>query len=421
MPLPPATAFRPLAIRGLHALMPPLWRAAILPPPDLREETLDRMAIRRTGLTDFGDDSFFRSQLRVLLPAIREEARLNPLGHIIAHGSLLKVMCERLWTEDLFRRHPEIARIDLVPPIVIVGPMRSGTTRIQRLLACDPRFTALRLYEAMCPVPWPKSLTKRNDPRIAYTARGLRALNWINPGNAAVHPTSALMVDEELGLLEQSISGAQIEAQRRVPSFARHCEATNQTPAYAHMRRLLQLRTWFTGEDPGRPFILKTPQHMQDLDALLTVFPGARLIFTHRDPVSVVGSSASLAWNQMVVQSDEVDPHWIGTEWLHKTGHRMAVTERVRAARNPPAIDITFAEADRDWRRAIRRIYAFLDLELPAATLAAMESWLADSEREHPHRSHRYALADFGLSGEQVLDVLATHVPRWLEDPAGTA
>jgi len=413
MPLPPATAYRPRLVRHANAALPGLWRRRLLPPPDLLEETLDRAAIRATGLTDFGDP-WFRKPLRALLPALREEARLNAMGLMIAQGALLKVLKERLWAQALFGRHPEIRARPLARPVVIVGPMRSGTTRLHRLLASDDRFAHLRLYEAMCPTPWPSSFRRRRDPRVAYTARGWRALNWINPANAAVHPTGALEPDEELGLLENSVWGAQIEAQRRVPSYARWCEATDAAPAYAHMADLLRLTGWFRGDDPARPWLLKTPQHMQDLAALTRVFPDARLVFIHRDPASVVGSACSLAWHQMVVQSDEVDPHWIGAEWLHKTEHRVRVTTAVRET--IPAsqqLDVTFDAMNRDWLGVMRRVYDFLGMDIEPAR-RPMQAYLERSSREHPFAAHRYDLADFGLDADDVRGRFADYTARFL-------
>ena len=387
------------------------WKGGLLPPPSLNAAELRAMAEKATGRAADPEREFFDSQLGVLLPALAQEAALNQFGRLVAQGTLLKIMKERLWFTAIMAAEPAIDAITLAPPIVIVGPMRSGSTRLQRLLACDSGFTALRLYEAACPVPSPAAraakLRGRRDPRIRQTAVALRMLRSINPAIQHIHPTGALEVDEELGLLEQSLSGALIEAQRRVPSFARHCEAVDQTPAYQRLHRLLKLRTWFAGIDPALPLVLKTPQHMQDLGALDAIFPDARLIFLHRDPVAVVASGASLAWNQMVIQSDMVDPNWVGREWLHKTEHRLRVTAAVRQRIFPGRqLDIGYAEMDRDWRAAIARVYAFLDRELTPSTLAAMESYLDRARRVHGYARHRYRLEAFGLGAAEVMERL---------------
>lgn len=410
--LPPATAYRPLAMKFANRLLPTLWSFG-LTPPDLDEARLDRQARKLTGLEYFGDERF-RAPMRVLIEALKTEARLNPLGQIIAHGSLLKILIDRLRAEELFARHPEILERRLAPPVVVVGPMRSGTTRLQRLLACDDRFVHTRLFEMMAPVPYPKSFTAARDPRIAYTERGLKLLNWINPDIAAVHPTGPMEADEELGLLEQSVWGAQIEAQRRVPTFARWCEANDGGFAYEHLARLLKLIGWFRGDDEAKPWVLKTPQYMQDIDALLRVFPDARLIFIHRDPIKVVGSACSLAWNQMVVQSDDVEPHWIGQEWLHKTEHRIQTTLGVRETLSADRqLDLLYADMNHDWRAAMRRIYAFLGLDLAPTVTAAMQAYIDRSSRKHGFARHRYRIDDFGLDADRVDERLRPYRERF--------
>ncbi|WP_448580598.1 sulfotransferase family protein [Thermaurantiacus sp.] len=405
--LRPATAFRPFPLNGLMRGLERMWARGLQPPADLCWDRITTRAERETGLEDHGETSFLDAQRAILIPALREEAQLNTLGKVIAHGSLLKIVKERLWAEELFRRFPEIDSEELAPPVVVVGPMRSGTTRLQRLLASDPAFSAFRLYEATCPVPWPRSFTQAEDPRIARTRFGLRVISWINPANLEVHPTGPLEVDEELGLLEHSLAGALIEAQRRIPTFARHCETADMTPAYQRMRRLMKLRQWFTGD--RRPLVLKTPQYMQDLAAFHATFPDARYIFTHRDPVSVVASSASLAYNQMVVQSDVVDPAWIGREWLHKTRHRIdrTLADRVLISEDRQ-IDVHFDEVNRGWEAAVGRIYQHFGLELTPLAAAAMRSYVARAAREHAFSSHRYVLEDFGL--------VRSEVEEWFED-----
>jgi hypothetical protein len=340
------------------------------------------------------------------------------MGRVIAHGSILTTLRMRLWAEDLFKRYPEILDRPVAPPVVIVGQMRSGTTRLHRLMASDRNFRALKLYEAMAPVPGPASLDARErgraDPRIRYTRRAFAFLNYINPDIARVHPTGPTEVDEELGMLAMSFSGSQLEAQWRIPSFARHGEATDQTPAYRYLRRMLQLIGWHRGDDPAMPFVLKSPQHMQDMAALLAVFPDARLVFTHRDPVKVVASGASLAWNQMVVQSDDVDPHWVGREWLHKTQARTVIAEAARARLAPDrAFDVRYADMEGDWRRAIARVYDFLDRPLDAATRSAMAAYVTRAGRHHPHRSHRYAPEDFGLDATAIDSAFAAYRLRY--------
>ncbi|MCG2840292.1 sulfotransferase [Sandaracinobacter sp. RS1-74] len=405
--LPPIHHFRPLHLKLMMWPLNAAWRSGALPPADLCPERLRGLAEKATGLSeDLSDRAHFEAQLAKLLPALHGEARLTDFGRLVAHGSLLKVMKERLWFDALMQAHPEIDRIELAPPIVVVGSMRSGTTRMQRLLASDPAFTALRLYEAQCPVPDPRGIGSggsRPDPRIRQVRRALGLIRSINPTVFDIHPTGPMEVDEELGLLDQSLSSAMIETQRRVPSFARYCETADQRPAYRRLHRLLKLRTWLEGVDPARPYVLKTPQHMQDIAALHATFPRSPLIFLHRDPVQLVASAASLAWNHMVVQSDEVDAGWIGREWLHKTKHRLEqVAEERRQIPAHLQFDLAFQEVNADWQGAIARTYAFLGRELRPEALAAMRTYVSRAATEHGYARHRYRLEQFGLSEGKV-------------------
>src|SRR5690606_25818665 len=132
------------------------------------------------------------------------------------------------------------------------------------------------------------------------------------------------------------------------------------------------------------------------------IFPDARLIFLRRDPVEVVGSSASLVWNQMRLQSDQADRRWIGTEWLAKTARRESLCAAARTTLSGKRqVDVTFEEMNRDWRSEMRRIYSHLDLELTGDLERRMDSYLGAAERSG-FRNHAYRLDDFGLTAEQV-------------------
>lgn len=404
---------RPAALRVAERLLPKLWSAGVLPPPDLDEGRLFRQARRAAKLDDFGPDDGWRDNLSVLLGALRD-APMNAIGRTIAHGSILKVLTDRLRVEALFAAHPEIRARPLAPPLVICGQMRSGTTRLQRLLACDDRFAHLRLYETLSPVP---QLRAGRDPRIRWAGLGVRFLNWANPGNATAHPTGPMEPDEETGLLEHSFWGAQIEAQRRIPAFARHCETADALPAYRRFADLLRLSGWFRRDDPKLPWLLKSPQYLQDLPALSEVFPSARFIFMTREADALVASGCSLVWNQMVVQSDAVDAAWIGREWLHKTALRQARAEAFRATLpDARAFALDFADMEQDWRGSIRGLYDWLDLPLGAELMGRMDAYMV---RERRHIGHRYELADFGLTQEAVTSALAASSPAY--HPSSTA
>ena len=374
------------------------------------------------GLDDFGDEWFTRP-LDVMLDSLRVEARLNAAGDFSAMQQVHHLLRDRLYAQMWFKRHPEILARPIKNPVVIVGPMRSGTTRLHRLLSSDRRFAHLRSFETISPVPRPDfeevMAGEKKDFRPVLAKRILKVARLANPRTLSIHPTGPYEPEEELGLIAASFYGMKFDAQWRVPTYTRWCEEESAVPAYQHMANLMRLIGWSQQESSLRPWVLKTPQHMLDLPALLEVFPDARLIFTHRDPKSVVGSTASLAWNQTIIYADDVEvaPH--GREWLRKTD---LMIERMRAARDvipgDRMIDVQYDEMERDWRSTMERIYAFLGLDMEPA-VDAMEDFLARSDAMKS-RAHTYSLEEFGLSASEVYDRLGDYVRKYdipVEDP----
>jgi len=390
-------------------------KVGLVAPSQLEKGALMAHAAQETGLEDFGDP-WFEQPFSVLLDSIREEARLNPAGEFAARLQFGKVLRDRLTAIEWFKRRPEILARSIPRPVVIVGPMRSGTTRLHRLLASDRRFSHMRSFETISPVPrldFEAVLEgRKRDFRPVLARRVMRIARLANPRTLSIHPTGPFEPEEELGLLVNSMYGMKHEAQWRVPSYGRWCERIDATPAYRHLADLLRLVGWSQQVSEIRPWILKTPQHMLDLPALMEVFPDARIIFTHRDPQRFVGSAASLAWNQTAIYSDEVTPHDVGREWMRKS---VLQVERMMAARSlVPAdrrIDVGYDEMERDWQSTMERIYAFLDLDI-APAMPAMGDYV-DRTRRLKRTPHRYSLEQFGLDEGEVRARFAAYATRF--------
>lgn len=381
-------------VAAINRLLDTAWRRGILPEPSLNPEMLERLAVGDKH--DWRGDEEWRTPFRLLCHSLADEAHLNPLGRTMAHGQIVKAIRQRRRALRLWSRHPEILRKPVEAPVIVLGPMRSGTTRIQRLLACDPRFSHTRLFESLTPVPPSGPL----DGRPLSTRLGYAFLRSLNPRIHDIHPTGARHPEEEFGLFSFSFGSAQFEAQWHVPAFVRWWEGTEVTFLYNDFRRLLQTMAWHRKDRPGNRWLLKAPQFGQDLAAVLDAFPDARLLCLDRDVEEVVGSSASLIWNQMRIQSDRVDRSAIGREWLRKTLLRQDRVRAVRAARpDVPQLDVVFSAVNRDWRAEISRIYAFLDMRLLPEVEQRMARYVDTAKA---HLRHSYALEDFNLAPHQI-------------------
>jgi hypothetical protein len=201
-------------------------------------DTLVACARKETGLSDFGSEDFLHP-MALLIESLEQEARLNPIGRFMNRANILRVLKHRLYVQDLLKRHPEILERPMPDPVVIVGLARSGTTRLHRLLASDQNFLHLKAWESVFPVPYPQCFVARErggvDPRIKALDQGLKAVLYMSPQIAAVHPLGTFEVEEEVGLLQHSFSSQLFEIQAKIPGFAEHLMTHDQTAAYEYM------------------------------------------------------------------------------------------------------------------------------------------------------------------------------------------
>lgn len=373
-----ATASRGLATAWARGLLaePPLDAAALV----AKAERLENEPIQP------GD---WEEALRILTNDLRGVAALNPLGRAMAHGQLVGILRQRIRAKRLWRHHPEILDRPIERPIVILGQMRSGTTLTHRLLACDPRFSFTRFHQTLDPLAANSMVGRWRTAMIGSL------LHRLNPQLKSVHPTSASAPEEEFGLHGFSLYGAMFEAQWHVPNFARWSEDRDLSPVYGEFHRLLQTLRWRRHDRADAIQLLKAPQFMQDLPALIDEFPDARFVMLARDPAEVVASSASLVWHQRRIQSDAADPRRIGTEWRRKTLMREERARRALAGiSRANLITLEFDRLRADWRSEMRRIYEFLGLAPTHSTQARMNRVAGVSD----HRGHRYSAAQFGLA-----------------------
>lgn len=395
---------KPARLELAEAALQKAWAKGWASRPPLDPDAVVGVAERRVGANVKDDPCGWRERLALLCGDLEARAQLSGVGRTIAHGQLVAAVMHRIRAEALWARYPAILELPIAAPIIVVGQMRSGSTRMQRLLACDPRLAHTRFFESWNPLPLgaPHALI---DDRKWRSRVGLLCARLLNPGFDVTHPTGWNAPDEEIGLHNVSIFGSSFEVQWRVPSFTAQVEEGDAVPVYREFKRLLQTLAWLRRDGGHAPWVLKVPQFTQDLDALLRVFPGARLIFLTRDPVAVVGSSASLVRNQMMLQSDHVDPRWIGREWVRKVALREQRIAASRAGTDAPGVEVSFAGMQRDWKGEMARVYRTLGLQLDERVSAAMRSYLRGSNRRRA-APHRYDIAEFGLGEATIRSVV---------------
>jgi len=376
-----------------------LQLAGGLPLVRLDASLFEEEARQRTGLDDFGDPRF-HEPLRRLIADFEESAQLSFLGRIAARQDMIRLLSNRLRMEWERKRHPGIAIQPVTGPLFVTGLPRTGTTLLHGLLAQDPVHRAPLSWEMMFPAPTPERAHHHHDPRIAAAERQLRWFHRLNPGFRRIHELGARLPEECLIITSHSFLSFQFQTSHHVPRYQEWLEAQNLRPSYEMHRRFLQHLQW---RWRGERWVLKAPAHLFGIRALLDVYPDAGVILTHRDPLQVVGSLASLTYHLRSTFSDEIDPLQVGPEMTHRWADGLYRALRAREdglVRADRFLDVRYDDLVADPMASVRRIYTHYGLLLSPVAEERMRRFLAQHPKDK-HGRHQYTLAEFGLDRDE--------------------
>lgn len=364
----------------------------------LSADELEAAACAETGLDDFGDGRH-REGLERLVASMNDEGDLTEMGELMQRIRLGAHLTARLRVEQTYREHPEIEEQVVDGPVFVIGLPRTGTTALSQLVAADPQFRSLRLWESGSPVPPPEAATQHTDPRIAETEAGLEMMNATFPLMQTMYHSEATTATECQDLMGMSFRTAHFDGSARVPSYMAWVVDCDMHGTYEYHRRVLRLLQWHC---PPTLWHLKTPVHMFALDALTDVYPDARFLWSHRDPADVLGSVCSLVHYTRSWSSDRDDALELGPEMVDRWALAIerAMDFRARTGEERFA-DVTFADLQREPVGALAAAYARIGLDFTDGSRGAVTQWAAGHE-PGSHGSHRYELADFGIDADAV-------------------
>ena len=359
---------------------------------------LHAAAARLTGLDDFGPDDY-TDGLGVLLESYARDAALTQQGTRAARALLRGALAARLFSEAGWARHPEHAGVAIERPVFVTGLPRTGTTALHRLLTADPAHQGLEMWLAEVPQPRPPRECWAGDPVFRAIQAGLDRHHVSHPEFGAVHYMAAGQVEECWQLLRQSMRSVSYECLAHLPGYAAWLAGQDWTAAYRRHRRNLQL---IGLPDSGRRWVLKNPSHLFALDALLRVYPDALVIQTHRAPRTAIASACSLAAQATAGWSTAYRGDVIGRDQLETWACGLDRFTEARARHDPARFyDVGYADFVANPLDTVAAVYRHFGLPLSDDAAAAMRA-LRDRSAAAGRPAHRYALADFGLTGEQV-------------------
>ncbi|MBW1852857.1 MAG: sulfotransferase [Deltaproteobacteria bacterium] len=371
----------------------------------LDENDLLATARRKTGLHEFGDE-FFREPLRVLLNALETEANLSAFGRFAARKFILQLLSTRLLIQDMVNRYPEILEERIEKPIIIAGLPRTGTTHLHNLMSQDPDLRFIPYWESLEPILPENQRPKpgQQDPRINRCEQALKMMQYVLPLFSSMHEITADGAHEEIQLLAIDFSTMLFESMYIVPSYRDWYKANEHTCAYDSLRLSLQVLQW---QSHGRKrWVLKSPQHLEQFHPLISAFPDASIIQTHRDPVRITASFCTMIAYSQRMNASVVEPLVIGRYWADRVEDllRASVEDR-RKLPEGKILDIRFHEYMADQISMVERVYEFLGQPMTDAASKAIRAF-KDANPKGKHGSVLYRLKDFGLDPDERREAL---------------
>lgn len=374
----------------------------------LRPEDLVHAAAEATGLDDFGSDSF-REGLAIYCESASTEAKLNAVGEQAIPGSIIGALSNRLRVIDWAKHHPEVAGEQIEAPWIVIGIFRAGTTLATYLLEKDPQLRPLLRWEASLSTP-PSTGDHRNDPRVETIRAGTAMMDQLNPRVKIVQSEEPDGPTECISVLNQDFKSLTLEAVANVPMYGQWLRGTDHRSAYDYHRLVLQVLQ--SGGVRGR-WSLKSPHHAMRLEALHAVYPDARLVALHRDPLVLSASVCSLISTLTSTFSDADHTAYIARHWTQMLEDSIDGIDRFERAH--PEVEIhhvQYADLARDPLGTMHGVYQAFDDELGGPALAAMTAHV-ESRPKGRFGKHGYDLAQFGLNAGALNERFAHYIDRY--------
>ncbi len=385
--------------------------------PPLRPDELVAEAREQTGLDDLGPGSYAEG-LAVYCESVNAEARLSELGEVAIQGTVLASLANRLRVVDWISEHPDVRTEPVEAPIIVIGMFRAGTTFLSHMLDQDPANRALLRWESSDSAPPSTPADHRSGPRVDAAQVAGDMLEAINPRMKAIHHEDADGPTECIAVMSQDFKSLSWEAITNVPGYNRWLLATDQRSAYEYHRSVLQVLQ--SGGVRGR-WTLKSPHHAIALDELTAVYPDARLVMLHRDPVVLSASVCSLISCLSGTFSDANHTEYIAEHWTTMLEESVRRVDEFRLAHpEHPIVDVQYADLVQDAVRTVADIYEACGTVLSETAHIAMTRFV-EANPKGRFGAHGYDLAEYGLDADSLRQRFAGYVERYDIQPERAA
>ena len=378
----------------------------------LHVDSLLKRARAEAGFEDFGSAVFLPALRRMVDNINRAWDVLNERGRRGIEERLVRLLVNRLRMHRDCLAHPEISARNLLPPAAIIGLPRTGSTKLQRMLAAGRGLNEVILWQGYNPAPLAGDRHTDIERRKEAAAQFIASLDLFAPDSQKGHRLVVEEAEEEYQLLEQTFETPSFITFFPVYDWVRYIQRIDKTEMYQHLYRCLQYLEWQFHRDEARPWLLKFPANMGNESYMSRTFPGIRYVVTHRDPFPVMASLIRLHQGSHALYCREFDlenfSRWAMDEFANEMERHLAWREAYPGA---PVLDVAFKEIVRDGMGVARRIYDFLQLEWSPATEARIGQWLAENDQQKEKLD--YSLAEVPFDEAQCRRCFASYYERF--------
>jgi hypothetical protein len=381
-------------------------------PVELTVDAVLAAATERVGLDDFGVGEFgsgdFRERLHLILSEVDENANATALVRSSFYNKSVAAAAVRLQALDLLRRHPEIDEIEIERPIIVAGLPRSGTTHLLGLISADTRLRSLPYWESVQPIP---VRAEEPDARYVRSEQAWDRLQRLNPMMAPYHPMDPDHIHEDLETQLPDFTTYYWEWMFRLPRWRDYYLSHDQTPHYEFGKRILKIMAWQDGAQ--KRWVLKCPQHFEQLRPIMNVYPDALVVFTHRDPVASLQSIVTQIAYVIRTREKTVDPDYYFAYWVDRVQRLLeAYVRDVDLIPVDQRFDVDFDAFVRNDLGTVEEIYAAAGLPMTDGARAEIQQYLDDHQRGKHGAIDHDLRRDFGTDPEELRSRFSFYVDR---------
>jgi len=398
---------KPIAFRGLNKAFQ-LGQLLGGVPKRLDPKKLERKAMKRTRLSDYGDP-YYQEGLGVLCESLNTDSRLNAYGYFLAESTILSFLETRLLLQQRRARNHEVLQTELIDPIIVSGLARTGTTALQRMLSAAPGHHGLEWWELNLPMN--RNISDSREDRIKTAEAVIRPRELFTPHLDAMHYIRPHTLEECFWLMGGTFSARTVTeymvCYKYLDWYYESANADKKYQDYADLLRILQ------ATHPSKRLVVKSIEHLENPHLILKHIPNAKLVQTHRKPTECVPSYASLNTFVCDLTCDDLDLHRHGRKILELSEKSMNAHMKNRAGLDDKIYDHLYTDMLNDPISCVRRVHEKFGFEW--SDQIAYEVGLHTREhQQHKYGKHSYHMSDFGLSEDEINARFKTYIDTYL-------